>query len=122
MSTETTAKKRKASRDSLFLSTEVMVEGALKPVSVRVRNLSPGGMMIDGNAVFHEGAVVSAGLRGIGAVAGRIAWVAEGRAGIAFDQEIDPKEARGSTGSLPANFTLFKPEIDRARRPGLKIR
>jgi PilZ domain len=122
MSTETTAKKRKAGRDSLFLSTEIMVEGARKPVSVRVRNLSPGGMMIDGNAVFQEGAVVSAGLRGIGAVAGRIAWIAEGRAGIAFDQDIDPKEARGSTGSLPNNFTLFKPPVIGERRPGLKVR
>lgn len=122
MSTETPAKKRSASRDSLFLSTEVMVEGARKPVSVRVRNLSSGGMMIDGNAVFHEGAVVSAALRGIGAVAGRIAWIAEGRAGIAFDQEIDPKEARGATGSLPNNFTLFKPPAPVERRPGLKLR
>jgi PilZ domain len=122
MTSETTSKKRQAARDSLFLSTEVMVEGALKPVSVRVRNLSPGGMMIDGNAVFHEGAVVSAALRGIGAVAGRIAWVAEGRAGIAFDKEIDPKEARGSTGSLPNNFTLFKPPVAAERRPGLKLR
>jgi PilZ domain len=122
MSTDPTAKNRKAARDSLFLSTEVMVEGALKPVSVRVRNLSTGGMMIDGNVVFREDATVSAALRGIGVVSGRIAWIAEGRAGIAFDQEIDPKDARGSTGSISPGFTPFKPSVSVERRPGLKMR
>ena len=123
MSTEINAKKRNAARDSLFLSTEIMVEGALQPVSVRVRNLSPGGMMVDAPVAFHIGAPISAALRGIGAVAGRIAWVAEGRAGIAFDQEIDPKNARGGpTSNKPMNFTPFVPPVDRARRPGLKLR
>ena len=120
MSTESIAKKRQAARDSLFLTTDVMVVGALKPVTVRVRNLSPGGMMIDGNAVFHEGAVVSAELRGIGSVSGKIAWLMEERAGVAFDKEIDPKEARAPVTAKP--IALFTPQPHRSRRPGLKIR
>jgi PilZ domain len=121
MSTEPIAKKRQAARDSLFLSAEVTVAGARKPVTVRVRNLSAGGMMVDGNAIFHEGAIVSADLRGIGAVSGRIAWVMEERAGVAFDEEIDPKEARAPvTAAKPP--VLFTPQPDRSRRPGLKIR
>jgi PilZ domain len=121
MSTESIAKKRQTARDSLFLSTEVTVVGALKPVTVRVRNLSAGGMMIDGNAIFHEGAVVSAALRGIGKVSGKIAWVIEERAGIAFDDEIDPKEARAPVVAAKPQV-LFTPQVDRSRRPGLKIR
>ncbi len=121
MPTESIAKKRQVARDSLFLSTEVTVQGALKPVTVRVRNLSPGGMMIDGNAIFHEGAVVSAELRGIGSVSGKIAWILEERAGVSFDEEIDPKEARAPV-SAPKPKVLFTPQPDRSRRPGLKLR
>ena len=121
MSTESTAKKRQAARDSLFLSTDVTVAGARKPVTVRVRNLSPGGMMIDGNAIFHEGAAISADLRGIGSVSGKIAWILEGRAGVSFDEEIDPKEARAPVAA-PKPPILFTPQPDRSRRPGLKIR
>jgi PilZ domain len=121
MSTQSIAKKRQSSRDSLFLSAEITVEGARKPVTVRVRNLSPGGMMIDGNPIFHEGAIVSADVRGIGAVAGKIAWVIDERAGVAFDEEIDPKEARAPVAPAKPRV-LFTPSQDRTRRPGLKMR
>jgi PilZ domain len=121
MTTESIAKKRQAARDSLFLSSEVTVVGARNPVTVRVRNLSPGGMMVDGNAIFHEGAAISADLRGIGAVAGRIAWIAEGRAGVAFDEEIDPKEARHPVGQTKTR-TYARPPVDYTSRPGLKVR
>lgn len=121
MTTESIAKKRQAARDSLFLTSEVAVAGALKSVTVRVRNLSPGGMMIDGNAIFHEGAVVQADLRGIGSVSGKIAWIVADRAGVAFDEEIDPKEAR-SPVAVAKPRVLFTPQPDRSRRPGLKVR
>jgi hypothetical protein len=121
MTTESIAKKRQSARDSLFLTTEVTVEGALKVVTVRVRNLSPGGMMIDGNPLFHTGAVISADLRGIGAVSGKIAWIVEDRAGVSFDDEIDPKEARAPVAAAKPKI-LFTPTVDRSRRPGLKIR
>ena len=121
MTTESIAKKRQTARDSLFLSSEITVEGALKPVTVRVRNLSTGGMMIDGNALFHEGAVVSAALRGIGSVAGKIAWIVEDRAGVAFDKEIDPKEARAPVGMAKSNAHYVQIVDKSPRRPGLKI-
>ncbi len=121
MTTDAIAQKRQAARDSLFLSTEIAVAGARKPVSVRVRNLSPGGMMVDGSPLFHEGAAVSADLRGIGAIAGTIAWVAEGRAGVAFDTEIDPKQARHPVGQ-GKHITYARPPVPQSTRPGLKLR
>ncbi len=120
MSSDSYTKSRQLPRDSLFLSAEVSVEGGLKPVSVRVRNLSAGGMMVDSNAIFHEGSIVSAVLRGIGSVSGQIAWIIEERAGISFDKEIDPKEARAPV-SAPKPLVLFTPQKPRSRRPGLKI-
>lgn len=77
--------------------------------------------MVDNNAIFHEGSRVSVELRGIGLVAGNIAWIIEERAGISFDKEIDPKEARAPV-TVRKPYVLFKPQPPRSRRPGLKIR
>jgi hypothetical protein len=85
-------------RDSLFLSCEITVTGARKPATVRVRNLSPGGMMVDGHQVFYEGARISTDIRGIGEIDGRVAWVTSERVGIAFDLPVDPKLARMPVG------------------------
>lgn len=121
MITESAAKRRQASRDSMFLTTDVLVQGAEKAVTVLVRNLSPGGMMIDSNPVFQEGALLTAAVRGIGTLTGKIAWIIEERAGVSFDEEIDPKEARApvSEAKLKGSFT---PQPHRSRRPGLKLR
>jgi hypothetical protein len=71
--------------------------------------------------VFHEGAIVSADVRGLGTLTGKIAWSVEGRVGISFDQEIDPREARTPIAAAKPRV-LFKPIVDKSRRPGLKPR
>lgn len=81
-------------RDSLLLVAALKVPALADPVQVRVRNLSPGGMMAEYAGPIATGDSVKADLRGIGRVAGKVAWVAEGRIGVAFDAEIDPKLAR----------------------------
>ena len=84
-------------RDSLFLMAQLRVGGGT-PVAVRVRNLSAGGLMVElPYAVAPEGEV-EVEVRGLGWIAGRIAWQIEGRAGIAFDREIDPQRARKAPG------------------------
>jgi hypothetical protein len=110
--------KRKAERDSLFLSATLKVTGIASPMTVRVRNLSNGGMMIDGNAMLVPGQAVQTELRGIGAITGVIAWVEAGRAGVAFDDMVDPKLAR-SQPTPPDPAILKAPEVE-LRRPGLK--
>lgn len=84
---------RGGSRDSLLLSAQLKLVG-LSPVTVRVRNLSSGGLMAEYVGRANIGDVAEVELRGIGQITGRIAWVAEGRLGIAFDREIDPMMAR----------------------------
>jgi len=118
----TGAAKRKAPRDSLFLSSTIMVAGAKAPVTVRVRNLSPGGMMVDGSKIFYKDARIFTDLRGIGEIEGRVAWATEERAGIAFDEEIDPKLARSPVGTRTDTTSYTPPFVDRSRRPGLKLR
>ena len=118
MPVEPIAKKRRVSRDSLLLLTKVKVEAASEAVTVRVRNLSPYGMMIDRDEAFYEGASISAHLRKIGLVPGKIAWIIGKRVGVSFDKEIDSKEARFPS---PAKPPALSP-LPQSRRPGLKAR
>ncbi len=89
---------RSASRDSLMLSAQLRVSGEAE-VSVRVRNLSAGGLMAEYANPVTIGTRVEVDVRGVGWVGGRIAWTAEGRVGIAFDREIDPMAARKPVGN-----------------------
>lgn len=93
-STDTSAASRDGGRDSLLLVAPLKLDSMAVPVTVRIRNLSSGGLMAEfaGRADIGDAAEVD--VRGIGPIAGRVAWVAEGRMGIAFDREIDPKRAR----------------------------
>jgi hypothetical protein len=85
---------RSVARDSLFLLADIRVEQATEAHRVRVRNLSDGGMMGEGNLRVQRGNRLTIDLRNIGAVAGTVAWVQDNRFGIAFDDEIDSQKAR----------------------------
>ena len=97
---------RNINRDSLFMLAELTVSGRTEPVRVKVRNLSAGGMMAEGQFDMERGARVTVKVRNIGEVAGSVAWVQGERFGIAFEKEIDPKLARaqigGDTNSAPS--------------------
>jgi hypothetical protein len=94
---EDDAQDRNAVRDSLFLMAELRV-GAVA-TTVRVRNLSAGGLMAEYPQGLDVETEVACDLRGVGVVAGRVAWSAAGRIGIAFDREIDPLLARKPVGT-----------------------
>jgi hypothetical protein len=85
---------RSVARDSLFLLADIRVEQSADVHRVRVRNLSDGGMMGEGNMRVQRGHRLTIDLRNIGAVAGTVAWVQDNRFGIAFDDEIDSQKAR----------------------------
>ncbi|MGB3472177.1 MAG: PilZ domain-containing protein [Erythrobacter sp.] len=85
---------RSVSRDSLFLLASVQVEQQSEAHRVRVRNLSDGGMMAEGNLFVKRGNRLEIELRNIGKIPGSVAWVQDNRFGIAFDAEIDSQRAR----------------------------
>lgn len=91
---EVAALSRAADRDSLFLQAGLTVPGRTEPVVVRVRNLSPGGMLAEGKLRIEQGATVEVELRNIGPVGGRVVWAGVGKFGIAFDYPIDPQAVR----------------------------
>ncbi len=89
---------RHINRDSLFLAADVRVEGDSAGNRVKVRNLSAGGMMAEGEVQVMRGARVTVELRNLPPVEGSVAWVQDNRFGIAFAHEIDPKAPRTAVG------------------------
>lgn len=91
---EVAALSRGADRDSLFMQAGLILHGSPEPVTVRVRNLSPGGMLAEAKVRVAQGAAVEVDLRNVGPVAGRVIWVGDGKFGIAFDRLVDPQAVR----------------------------
>jgi len=85
---------RQVNRDSLFLLAQVRVDGQEGVSRVKVRNLSAGGMMAEGDSRVVRGSLVAVELRNIGWVEGSVAWKQDNRFGIAFVDEIDPGVVR----------------------------
>ncbi|MBL9070309.1 MAG: PilZ domain-containing protein [Sphingopyxis sp.] len=92
---EVAALSRSTDRDSLFMQANVLIPGQQTPVTVRVRNLSAGGMLAEAKVRgLAQGAAIEAELRNVGFVPGRVVWVGEGKFGIAFDHPVDPQAVR----------------------------
>lgn len=85
-------------RDSLFLMADLAFDDGLPETRVKVRNLSAGGMMIEGDLWLKRGTRVAVTLRNIGPVAGVVVWSRTPKIGIAFEEAIDPKLARSEVG------------------------
>ncbi len=90
---------RSAPRDSLFLLTNLMTPEGVPLGKARVRNLSATGLMADCERAVPAGARVEFELRGIGKIAGSVAWSREDRIGISFEEAIDPQLARKPVGA-----------------------
>jgi hypothetical protein len=87
---------RQIERDSLFVMADLRVDGGEDEHRVKIRNLSAGGLMAEGDVHVQPGAGVLVNIRNIGWVGGTVAWVQDNRFGVAFHDEIDPKVARAS--------------------------
>jgi PilZ domain len=110
-------------RDSLFLQADVTVPGWPAPVTARLRNLSPGGMLAESVHHVVEGTVLQVTLPNVGAIAARCVWSGEGRFGVAFDHAIEAQAVRRrSAANLELPPTLLgqprrTPKIYRPLRP-----
>ena len=106
---------RHANRESMLLMASVAIEGQAEPVRVRVRNLSPTGMMAEGEFTVERGGRVTVELRNIGKIKGSIAWVHAERIGIAFDTEIEPRMVRTKIEHKGSDVPVFaRPALDAA--------
>jgi PilZ domain len=94
LKTDNSAVKRGMSRDSLLLKAILRFPKVNDEREVRIRNLSAGGLMAEVPVRVARGEPVEVNLRSIGWITGHVAWVTDGRIGIAFDHPINPKDAR----------------------------
>lgn len=99
--------KREQDRDSLFLKAVLRFASTDEEGEVRIRNLSSGGLMAEAAVQVPRGEKVELKLRNIGWIRGTVAWVAEGRIGIAFEHPIDPKVARTPVGQTKQNIPNY---------------
>jgi len=106
----TNVETRTVDRDSLFLLAQLRVDGDKTEYRVKVRNLSVGGMMAEGDVLVTRGVRVHVELRNIGWIEGSVAWKQDNRFGIAFADEIDPKKAREPvTGTISTSAPVIEP-------------
>lgn len=85
---------RQIPRDRLLLLATLRVNGSAESHRVTIRNLSPRGLMAEGDLRVSRGELVAVELRNLGWVEGWVAWRQENRFGVAFIDEVDPSEAR----------------------------
>ena len=112
LSADDFAGQRAGARDSLMLAAQFRIAGKTE-TQVRVRNLSPGGLMAEVPQPIDAGTAVEVEVRGVGWIGGRIAWYTEGRVGVAFDREIDPMLARKPVGKGSHTPSFVKPILPR---------
>lgn len=105
--------KRNQDRDSLFLKATLHFATSANPGEVRIRNLSAGGLMAEAAVQVPRGEKVELQLRNIGWIRGTVAWVAEGRIGIAFEHPIDPKMARKPVGQAQSDLPRYLDKINK---------
>ncbi|TPG03905.1 PilZ domain-containing protein [Sphingomonas oligophenolica] len=101
-----------------MLSATVERFGGGAPTKHRVRDLSPGGIRIDQATELRPGATVLIWVGILEAVGATVKWVAEGCAGLAFAEEIDPEHARARASSVPRPVAATAPVQASAPAPG----
>lgn len=80
----------------MYLLAMLRIESKAAEHSVKIRNLSSTGLMVEGDVRVRPGSLVAINIRNIGWVDGSVAWAAGNRFGVMLDIEIDPMKACGA--------------------------
>ncbi len=92
------AHQRSTPRDSMFLAATIRPADGGETWPLRVRNISAGGLMADCQGRFQRGDKVELEVRGVGVQRATVAWVAQDRIGVAFENPINPMLTRRPVG------------------------
>ena len=80
---------RQEPRSSLIIPADLRVDGLPFEHRIKVRNLSDGGMMGEGQVGVHRGSKVEVNIRNSGWVTGTVAWIQGTRFGVAFHEPVE---------------------------------
>lgn len=86
-----------------------------------IRNISAGGMMLETYAPFDTGSAVRVEPKGSEPVSGRICWVKDRHAGVAFDAPIDVAAYLNPPQPAAAQETPRGPRLTVRRRARLRV-
>lgn len=117
LKSEVPSAKRGLDRDSLLLKAVLRFPRTKDEGEVRIRNLSAGGLMAEAPLRVARGEAVEIHLRSIGWISGHVAWVTEGRLGIAFDHPINPKDARKPVGTSEHEVPTYLKKLNNPAAP-----
>jgi hypothetical protein len=101
---------RRSRRSNVLMAASL--ETATGTAKVTLRNLSAHGALVEGDRIPAPGSPLVFRKKDL-AVGGKIAWVSERRAGIAFDSNLDPETV---LRHIPAPKHRFEPSF---KRPAL---
>jgi hypothetical protein len=73
----------------------------------RIRNISAGGVMVEVPGFYFQGERAAIELKSGGTAGGRVAWVDDGRLGIAFDEPVDPDSVLAIDPEQPPRALRF---------------
>ncbi|MBV2149173.1 PilZ domain-containing protein [Sphingobium sp. AS12] len=108
----------RAQRASVMLGAMIEYGNGKEPTKHRVRDISAGGIRIDGAHEMQAGTEVTVSIGLLQAIAGSVKWTRQGLAGIAFNEMIDPSEARKRPGDTSYVVTSqIRERIKLAFRP-----
>ena len=112
-------------RYAVVLNAQIIGDSLQDPVSIRICNISAGGLMAVVPPHVTVGGYIEVVIRHVGKLFGHIVWARKDRIGIKFDQEIDPvalladRAERAAAPSLMANKfveltkrTMIVPGVD----------
>lgn len=111
---------RSEGRDSLYMLAQIRVAGGMGSETIRVRNLSASGLMAEASVQYAVGTQIIIELKNVPSVPGRVVWATDGRMGISFDGEIDPKAVRQKVSGDKTGIPSYLRAVP-LRRPGLKF-
>lgn len=107
------AHNRRSRRSNVFLAASIEVSGTSLPV--KLRNLSSQGALIEGDGLPVEGSEILFRRKDL-KVKGRVAWIAENQAGVAFNRLLPQEDV---LRNIPKPRPRVAPDF---KRPGLACR
>ena len=104
---------RRSRRSNVLMA--ATLETATGSATVTLRNLSADGALVEGDRIPAEGSLLVFRKKDL-AVGGKVAWISERRAGIAFDSKLEPETV---LRHIPAPKHRMEPSF---KRPGFTER
>lgn len=112
---QSVAARRSDDRERIIFRIGLLTDAA-RPTFCLVKNVSPNGAQVKLYGPATSGSKVTLQIGDDEPVAGRVAWVREGNAGVAFDAEVEPAMLLRAAQKLPPTRRRSSPRVKTVAR------